>query len=123
MSPTDEQVSLAIVLEKLKWIEERQTERHAENRLRHDRQELLLEKINGRLNRHDTEILGIKIEQERVARLANADAAQELLDQKRDADLEHAPLSFKSAKAIVTMVSGACVIVWFLLTQVLGYHK
>ena len=107
---------LNVVIAKLEWIEARQQERHIENSARLMRIESEVRATNGRVSRHDAEILSLKLAQERGER----DDASAI---KAQADLENAPLSLKSGKAIVGYVAAAIGGLWFVMTQVLGYTR
>ncbi len=109
-------MDLNVVIAKLEWIEARQQERHAENSARLMRIEAEVRATNGRVSRHDAEILSLKLAQERGER----DDASAI---KAQADLENAPLSLKSGKALVAMFAAALGALWFLMTQVWGFHR
>ena len=104
-----------VVIAKLEWIEARQQERHLENSARLMRIESEVRATNGRVSRHDQEILALKLAQERGER--DDASAKELKD------LEDAPMSLKSIKAIVGYIAAALGALWFVMTQVLGYTR
>ncbi len=108
-------MDLDVVVAKLEWIEKRQQERHEENSGRLQRIETQVTNTNGRVSRHDAEILALKVEQERIAR-------GKMLDRQEAQDLENSPLSFKSAKGVVLLILGSLVGFYSVLTA-LGWHR
>src|SRR6187431_463029 len=107
-------MDIDVLVAKLEWMDKRQTERHSENVDRLTRIESEVRATNGRVNRHDSEIMSLKIEQERIARATAT-------DKKEQQDMENAPMSFKSVRAIIGYIAAAIGTFYIVMTQILGY--
>src|SRR6187397_683646 len=106
----------SFVLQRLTWMDKRQPKRHSENVDRLTRIESEVRATNGRVNRHDSEIMSLKIEQERLARA-------KATDKQEQQDIENAPMSFKSVRAIIGYVAAAIGAVYYIMTNVAGFHR
>lgn len=109
-------MDIDVLVAKLEWMDKRQTERHSENVDRLTRIESEVRATNGRVNRHDSEIMSLKIEQERLARA-------KATDRQEQQDMENSPMSFKSARAIIGYIAAAVGAFYMLLTQIMGFHR
>ena len=109
-------MDIDVLVAKLEWFDRRHTERHIETVDRLTRIETEVRATNGRVNRHDAEIMSLKIEQERLAR-------SKATDRQEHQDMENSPISFKSARAIIGYIAAAIGTFYIVMTQILGYVR
>ena len=102
-------MDLDVVIAKLEWIEGRHQERHNENSARLSRIEVQVNATNGRVTRAESDILALQRDQERAARVT--------------VDLENAPMSIKSSKAIAGWIAASLGSLYWVMTQMLGFHR